>query len=712
MKKQIIKSKINTQKANVVSRRWFAASALLNTLILLIIVHCSPITALAQTTEFTYQGKLNVSGSAASTPHDFEFRLCSSDTGDCTLTPANGGVLIDSDNTHSNVTVTGGIFSVKLNFTATNAFDGSNRWLDIRVKPNGSPNPYQLLSPRQPLTSAPYAVKAKNADTATNSSQLGGVAANQYVVTTDPRMTDARQPLAGSANYIQNSTSLQSSSNFNVSGNGTAGGTLSGNVVNAGTQYNIGGLRVLSVAGSNNMFAGLGAGTNTTGSDNSFFGTTAGLSNTTGSFNSFFGEGASAGATGSYNTAIGYASIVNGAGLANATAIGSRAIVSQNNSLVLGSINGFNGCSAATSCDSANVGIGTTAPLGRLQVVTANDTAPTNIPAWDTRHFVIGGAANSGGIGMSYDQTNNVGYIHSLSPNVLWRNLVLQAGGGNVGIGTGAPSTKLQIADNGGNIFIGNPTDCGPNFVGISFSANLNCNNYAVMGDGVSTYFNRPNGGAMVFRHNNSDQMVITSVGNVGIGTSSPGALLDVGSNHMLKVTNGASVEINNPPVGPPTDGGVRLVVNGIMEANLAGAQVKFSRPVCQNFNLGALAQCPGSSIRFKENVINYAHGLDLVRNLRPVSYTWKKGGQADFGLIAEEVAKEEPLLASYDEKGEIYGVRYDRTGVIAISAIKEQQAQIEAQQKLIEQQQIQINELKKLVCMQNSAADICQPKP
>ena len=49
---------------------------------------------------------------------------------------------------------------------------------------------------------------------------------------------------------------------------------------------------------------------------------------------------------------------------------------------------------------------------------------------------------------MSYDQTNNVGYIEALTPNVAFRNLVLQSGGGNVGIGTGttSPTEKLSVA--------------------------------------------------------------------------------------------------------------------------------------------------------------------------------------------------------------------------------------------------------------------------
>jgi hypothetical protein len=70
------------------------------------------------------------------------------------------------------------------------------------------------------------------------------------VKTDDARLTDARDPKAGNSNYVQNSTSQQAATNFNVSGNGTVGGTLSGNTVNAATQYNLGGQTVLGLSQS------------------------------------------------------------------------------------------------------------------------------------------------------------------------------------------------------------------------------------------------------------------------------------------------------------------------------------------------------------------------------------------------------------------------------------------------------------------------------
>jgi hypothetical protein len=67
--------------------------------------------------------------------------------------------------TNAPVAVTNGLFTVTLDF-ATNVFDGSTRSLEIGVRTNGDTNAYTVLSPRQTLTSVPYAIQALNAATA------------------------------------------------------------------------------------------------------------------------------------------------------------------------------------------------------------------------------------------------------------------------------------------------------------------------------------------------------------------------------------------------------------------------------------------------------------------------------------------------------------------------------------------------------------------
>jgi hypothetical protein len=117
---------------------------------------------------------------------------------------------------------------------------------------------------------------------------------------------------AAGGNFIQNTTTQQAGSNFNISGDGTAANltassTLSGNIVNATTQFNLGGNRILSAPGTANLFVGSGAGnSNTTGYYNSFVGVNAGISNTTGQLNSFVGVNAGFNnTTGFYNSFFG-----------------------------------------------------------------------------------------------------------------------------------------------------------------------------------------------------------------------------------------------------------------------------------------------------------------------------------------------------------------------------------------------------------------------
>ncbi len=108
----------------------------------------------AQTTAFTYQGSLSSGGVAANGPHDFEFVLFDS-----------GGTQLGSTITQSGVAVTNGIFSVSLDFGSL--FPGAARFLEIRVRASGV-GAFTTLSPRQPLTSAPYSIKSLSADNAAN----------------------------------------------------------------------------------------------------------------------------------------------------------------------------------------------------------------------------------------------------------------------------------------------------------------------------------------------------------------------------------------------------------------------------------------------------------------------------------------------------------------------------------------------------------------
>jgi len=171
----------------------------------------------AQTTVFTYQGRFTDSTlqqQPTNGTYNMQFALFGS---------LAGNDQIGSTITNSSVQVAGGVFTVQLNFAAANAFDGTPRYLEIRVFDPATSN-YITLTPRQLITSSPYAIQTIRASIATNAENLGGVAASNFVQTSDSRLTDARTPTPGSNNYIQNTTSTQINSNFSISGGGTANG--------------------------------------------------------------------------------------------------------------------------------------------------------------------------------------------------------------------------------------------------------------------------------------------------------------------------------------------------------------------------------------------------------------------------------------------------------------------------------------------------------
>lgn len=128
----------------------------------------------AQSTEFTYQGRLLDSSLPPTANYDMQFRLWDSETG-------GGGFGVV---TSTNVPVSRGIFTVVLDFG--DLFTGPERWIEISIRPAGGPDPYLTLAGRQRITSTPYAIKSLNSDTAataTNSTQLGGVPAANYLQT-------------------------------------------------------------------------------------------------------------------------------------------------------------------------------------------------------------------------------------------------------------------------------------------------------------------------------------------------------------------------------------------------------------------------------------------------------------------------------------------------------------------------------------------------
>jgi hypothetical protein len=94
------------------------------------------------------------------------------------------------------------------------------------------------------------------------------------------------------------------------------------------------------------------------------------------------------------------------------------------------------------------------------------------------------------------------------------------------------------------------------------------------------------------------------------------------------------------------------------------------------------------SDVRLKSNIETIESGLDIVCNLRGVTYI--KDGEEDVGVIAQEVEKHAPLVVktntlddedpAYEEMdGYVKTVDYSRISAYLIEAVKELKSEVDA---------------------------------
>jgi len=421
-----------------------------------------------------------------------------------------------------------------------------------------------------------------------------------------------------------------------------------------------------------------------------------------------------------------------------------------------------------------NVGIGTTTPASKLHVYGTQTGA----------NWAGMGAFGGASYAVILGQYNDKAYLgaHNAALNA-WADLVINPGGGNIGIGTTTTNNILQIGSttySGNSLAMGNGTQ---NFA-IDISSRtiptfFSDNNFSFMGSGgngnvgigTTTPYTTltvgstdataritaggpnthltlasagPNGdiylnagGVASGNYSTSTRLSVGANGNVGIGTTSPAELLQVGTESAgtsarktIKIgsggysapaafqtnSNGDKIILYNADgydarigIGGSTDMWFKSSDGG------TGGQFKWYSGAGTNLimqlsgNTGVLsmaggAYCNGttwvnaSDARLKRDIQPMSkYGLSTVMQLKPVSYFYKadKTNHPEVGFIAQEVQKIVPEVVSGTEgditKGETLGLSYGNLVPVLTKAIQEQQATIEAQQK-------QIDELKSLV--------------
>src|SRR5262245_20373544 len=433
------------------------------------------------------------------------------------------------------------------------------------------------------------------------------------------------------------------------------------------------GAGLFNTAGFNNSFFGGNAGSkNTSGQRNSFFGQSAGLNNTIGRDNVFLGQTACLGNTaGGSLTLVGANTNVGADNLSFATAIGAEAVVSRSNAVVLGRsvdtvlIPGLLDVqgpfvNVGFSYNIRGVGVMRTAGFSNIFVGRSSGGAQTS----GESNSVLGASAGAS--------------ISSGSSNSFF--------GSEAGFFNGAGAFNTFIGSRAGilntfgreNIFIG--YDAGnasgaqvDNSIVIGVNQKVSTSNTILLGSSAQT--TQIPGGLIV----RAGQGVSTTALEVAASATGGGV-----------IANNFYIRQFREPGSPAhlcwrvSNAGVQALVVTTCTSSFSSSQLKTeSRP--------------------------FSGGLDIIKRLNPVTFSWKGGGAREIGLNAEDVAEVEPLLITRNDKGEVEDVKENSLDLVFINAFKEQQKQLEAQQEQIRRQQIQIDAMRKLICSTNPQADFCK---
>ena len=536
----------------------------------------------AQGTAFTYQGRLNTNGAPYSGSAEFQFTLWDA---------ASGGNAVATNNPTSFIaTVDNGLFTVTLDF-GISPFNGQPRFLQTEVRT--VIGPFATLTPRQPLTATPYALRALNlgmnglaAGTYGNAvtfNNTGNSFAGSFAGELTGTLTGAASGDGSGLTNVNAATlgGLNSSNFWRTDGNaGTVAGThFLGTKDNLPLEIRVNNLRALRIepsaananvtmAGANNgISAGVSAGTVGGGSfnriystDNSFIGSGSHNEIGTGAESSFGGTGCNfiGGGLANYITTNCNFSFVGGGG---------QCFIRTNTDY--GFVGGGLGCRLLQDCDYCAVVGG----------------QGNNVASSTTHAFVGGGfgnivfsGANYATIGGGFDNFISAGALYATVPGgfsnrvsgnygfaagrrakadndgaFVWAdstdadfastsaNQFLIRASGGVGIGTANPTRELEIQHAGDTELGIKSTDTGGHLwtlqsSSVSGSVNL---------DASFQIIDRTSGGARLF---------IGTNGFVGIGTSGPTNRLHINggvSATAFVTTSDRNAKENFTPISP-----------------------------------------------------------------------------------------------------------------------------------------------------------------
>jgi len=474
---------------------------------------------------FTYQGRLMDANLPADEIYDFRFKL---------FDELSDGNQVGIDVNAPDVDVIDGYFTVALDFNDVGVFNGDARWLDIGVRPGDSndPNAFVTLSPRTELTPTPYALQTRGIFV----DEAGKVG----IGTKEPGTKLHVESGGAKAVFGENTAS------GGIGVQGQASNFSGGGVGVYGTSYSTDGIGVFGIAAMS------------TGKNYGIYGQSQSPDGWAGYFH---GHGHFSGNVGIGTTEPGATlDIIGDLATRNpgSTPNGSQILLSSpqgNPGLIIqlgdGAGNRLNqwvtgvhsdesyyiqerGASGSVGtkhmviASGGYIGIGTESPTRDLHIYRNAGPAQVGIVTADTssKAQVIFGDGGGNNWTISSDNTDD-NKLHFRSGHASGTPRVTFQQNGNVGIGTTAPVDKLHVKS---RIRIEGSNTSFPFLDLVNWAGT---GRWTLYGDNDNDFRIAEYVGTL-----RGDRIVIKEGGNVGIGTTSPGAKLDVAG--RIRVSNTA----------------------------------------------------------------------------------------------------------------------------------------------------------------------------